>query len=408
MFRSRAVQYLGLVLLVLASLAIIFYPIGSRPEAQEYTLRFTAPKPFEELARADKKNAGKSVSEIADAAFATSFPADVRVPPQPLTCCPMAAPPHWSTAPAISRKRSRVSNSSAARLPSCFPAPRSRRKRRQPSPTCPSNRCFALGNTAVYPAQARHGHQTRPRFAGWRKPGASSAPRALSYTFDKKLGNDADARDAFAAQVRTALRAGGSGLDEADVNLAPGPAATWWKCARKLATARSSRHKSVPCSSVKRIQRGEVHRVAHAVLSGRRAERPAGSFQWQHFASNAEPDRGDRALPRDSLGVSEPLIQSQPPDRIIVQLPGIRDPESAIRTIGTTAQMQIALLPQDLAPVQDPNDPNNTLFRDQSGRGNIVPGEEVLRRSEIIVRGTDVKPNTTAGFHRRRRARRVL
>jgi preprotein translocase subunit SecD len=56
------------------------------------------------------------------------------------------------------------------------------------------------------------------------------------------------------------------------------------------------------------------------------------------------------------------------------------------------------LLPQDLAPVQDPNDPNNTLFRDQSGRGNIVPGEEVLRRSEIIVRGTDVKPNTTAGF----------
>src|SRR4028119_1174265 len=88
MFRSRAVQYLGLVLLVLASLAVIFYPIGSRPEAQEYTLRFTAPKPFDELARADKKNAGKSVSEIADTAFATSFPADVRVPPQPLTVLP--------------------------------------------------------------------------------------------------------------------------------------------------------------------------------------------------------------------------------------------------------------------------------------------------------------------------------
>ena len=33
MFRSRAVQYLGLALLVLASLIVIFFPLGAPPQA---------------------------------------------------------------------------------------------------------------------------------------------------------------------------------------------------------------------------------------------------------------------------------------------------------------------------------------------------------------------------------------
>ncbi len=42
----------------------------------------------------------------------------------------------------------------------------------------------------------------------------------------------------------------------------------------------------------------------------------------------------------DTLGVSEPLVQTLNPDKIIVQLPGVNDPEQAERVLGGTAQLE--------------------------------------------------------------------
>ena len=42
----------------------------------------------------------------------------------------------------------------------------------------------------------------------------------------------------------------------------------------------------------------------------------------------------------DTLGVSEPLIQTQGEDRIIVELPGIKDPKRAIKVMGKTAFLE--------------------------------------------------------------------
>jgi preprotein translocase subunit SecD len=42
----------------------------------------------------------------------------------------------------------------------------------------------------------------------------------------------------------------------------------------------------------------------------------------------------------DELGLTEPLVQRQGDRRIIVELPGIEDPNQAIETIGKTAQLQ--------------------------------------------------------------------
>ena len=41
----------------------------------------------------------------------------------------------------------------------------------------------------------------------------------------------------------------------------------------------------------------------------------------------------------DGLGVAEPLIQPKGEDQIIVDMPGIKDKEEALRIIGTTAQL---------------------------------------------------------------------
>ena len=43
----------------------------------------------------------------------------------------------------------------------------------------------------------------------------------------------------------------------------------------------------------------------------------------------------------DKLGVSEPEIRTQGDDQIVIQLPGISDPQAAAEIIGTTAQLEL-------------------------------------------------------------------
>jgi SecD/SecF fusion protein len=43
----------------------------------------------------------------------------------------------------------------------------------------------------------------------------------------------------------------------------------------------------------------------------------------------------------DKLGVAEPEIRKQGSDQIVIQLPGVKDPEAAAKIIGTTAQLEL-------------------------------------------------------------------
>lgn len=49
----------------------------------------------------------------------------------------------------------------------------------------------------------------------------------------------------------------------------------------------------------------------------------------------------------DSLGVSEPVLQINGKDRLIVELAGIKDPQKAIDLIGTTAKLEFKIKNQD-------------------------------------------------------------
>ena len=49
----------------------------------------------------------------------------------------------------------------------------------------------------------------------------------------------------------------------------------------------------------------------------------------------------------DQFGVSEPTIQAQGENRILVQLPGVKDPERAINLIGKTARLEFKLLDEE-------------------------------------------------------------
>jgi preprotein translocase subunit SecD len=43
----------------------------------------------------------------------------------------------------------------------------------------------------------------------------------------------------------------------------------------------------------------------------------------------------------DKLGVSEPSIYTQGDNQIVIQLPGVEDPQAAAEVIGTTAQLEL-------------------------------------------------------------------
>jgi SecD/SecF fusion protein len=51
----------------------------------------------------------------------------------------------------------------------------------------------------------------------------------------------------------------------------------------------------------------------------------------------------------DKLGVTEPEIRTQGDDQIVIQLPGVKDPEAAAGIIGTTAQLELYDLETSLA-----------------------------------------------------------
>jgi preprotein translocase subunit SecD len=71
----------------------------------------------------------------------------------------------------------------------------------------------------------------------------------------------------------------------------------------------------------------------------------------------------------DQFGVAEPDIRPQGRDRILVQLPGIKDPKRAIDIIGKTARLEFKLV-----------DEENSL--EEALKGNIPPGDEILYQTK--------------------------
>jgi len=72
----------------------------------------------------------------------------------------------------------------------------------------------------------------------------------------------------------------------------------------------------------------------------------------------------------DQLGVSEPVIQRQGEDRIVVQLPGVKDPSIAKNILGKTATLEVHLVDHDNAASTEsgrvPSGSKRYYFRDKS------------------------------------------
>ena len=81
----------------------------------------------------------------------------------------------------------------------------------------------------------------------------------------------------------------------------------------------------------------------------------------------------------NSTGVAEPLVQTQGSDRIVVELPGVSDPDAIRSLLGTTGRLDFVPLPKDVYGSVD-----------VAGGGGATPGIKVVPvKGEKIGRGHD-------------------
>ena len=95
----------------------------------------------------------------------------------------------------------------------------------------------------------------------------------------------------------------------------------------------------------------------------------------------------------NELGVSEPIIQQQGPDRIVVQLPGVQDVARAKAVIGRTATLELRLVDESITPGTELSATvpfNSELFT----VGRNVP---VILSKDVILTG-DYISSATASF----------
>lgn len=93
----------------------------------------------------------------------------------------------------------------------------------------------------------------------------------------------------------------------------------------------------------------------------------------------------------NGLGVSEPVIQTVGTDKVLVQLPGVNDPEQAERVLGGTAQLEFRTQKQNT---------ETQLFAFQASRAELKAKQEELRKSTdkaaIVKNQEDLQKNNQA------------
>jgi preprotein translocase subunit SecD len=95
----------------------------------------------------------------------------------------------------------------------------------------------------------------------------------------------------------------------------------------------------------------------------------------------------------NELGVSEPIVTQQGAERIVVQLPGVQDPNQAMRVLGATATLEFRL-------VDESNDAYEAQQTKRVPIGSRLyaqrDGRPILLKRELIVSGDQLTDATTA------------
>jgi len=95
----------------------------------------------------------------------------------------------------------------------------------------------------------------------------------------------------------------------------------------------------------------------------------------------------------DQLGVSEPIIQQQGTDRIVIQLPGVKDPAEAKNLLGKTATLEVRLVDES----NDLSSSINGRVPAGSKRYFFRNGSPILLKKRLVLSGENIV-DASAGF----------
>lgn len=117
-------------------------------------------------------------------------------------------------------------------------------------------------------------------------------------------------------------------------------------------------------------------------------------------AKNVDSATMDRALlimnkRVNGLGVSEATVQKQGTNAILVQLPGVRDPEAALKAIGNTGQLEFvewSTVPSDTRSAWDVY-----LSKQRQGSTNLKPPASLVKGTYTTLLKGDVVTQATVG-----------
>ncbi len=125
---------------------------------------------------------------------------------------------------------------------------------------------------------------------------------------------------------------------------------------------------------------------------------PAAPTVYARVTEEMARERADYAIDQNlttlrnrinELGVSEPVIQRQGRDRIVVQLPGVDDPTEAKRILGSTATLEFRLVDE----VNNPEDARRTgvapvgsklYFRRENGAPILLKREVIATGDQLV------------------------
>jgi SecD/SecF fusion protein len=113
----------------------------------------------------------------------------------------------------------------------------------------------------------------------------------------------------------------------------------------------------------------------------------------------AARDRASKALEQsvsivrrrvDATGVAQPQISRQDPDRILLELPGVKDPDRIKDVIGKTAKMDFHLVDETAVPDPAHIPPGDILLIDDSMKGRTGQATPILVKRKIEVSGENL------------------
>jgi protein-export membrane protein SecD len=96
----------------------------------------------------------------------------------------------------------------------------------------------------------------------------------------------------------------------------------------------------------------------------------------------------------DELGTREPSIQRQGDERILVQVPGIENPERMIEILGQTAKLTFQLVNEEVRPGVDPVPPGTELMQMEDGPSQVAVRKRIMVSGENL---TDAQPTFQEG-----------